>query len=113
MVNSKKFIKKKENFTCAQCGVFVEGNGYTNHCPQCLWSKHVDIHPGDRKSLCGGMMRPEQIEIQSGEYSIVHKCVICKHSKRNKTSPNDNFEVILSFFSQKKNIDHKYVVYVF
>ena len=25
-----------------------ERNGYTNHCSQCLWSKHVDINPGDR-----------------------------------------------------------------
>ena len=26
----------------------MKGNGYTNHCPKCLWSKHVDINPGDR-----------------------------------------------------------------
>lgn len=101
MNQTKKFIKKIEDFTCSQCGTHVLGNGYTNHCPECLWSKHVDIHPGDRKSDCKGMMRPEKIEIHSGEYSIVHKCVYCKHTKRNKTSPDDNFDSILSFFSPK------------
>lgn len=50
----KKFQRTTENFVCEKCGFIVEGNGYTNHCPNCIWSKHVDIHPGDRASLCGG-----------------------------------------------------------
>lgn len=92
---NQNFIKKKEDFTCQQCGLSVVGDGYTNHCPECLWSKHVDIHPGDRKATCKGMMRPVQIEIKSDSYTIVHKCVICKHTKRNKTAPVDNMEVII------------------
>ena len=52
----KKFIKVKEDFVCEHCGAEVKGDGYTNHCPKCLWSKHVDVHPGDRAAECGGMM---------------------------------------------------------
>jgi len=94
-MQSKKFIKTKENFICEQCGLSVVGDGYTNHCPQCLWSKHVDVHPGDRKATCNGMMRPVQVEYKSDTYVIVHRCVLCKHTKRNKSSPMDNFEAII------------------
>ena len=57
------FIRKIENFTCNNCGTFVVGDGYTNHCPNCLFSKHVDTSPGDRKSSCKGLMEPIGIEI--------------------------------------------------
>ena len=65
------FQKKIENFTCGDCGAKVKGNGYTNHCPVCLWSKHVDVNPGDRQNICGGMMRPVAVEFDHGEYMIV------------------------------------------
>ena len=44
-----RFIRREENFVCEVCGAKVKGTGYTNHCPQYLWSKHVDkLIPGDR-----------------------------------------------------------------
>jgi len=49
LLPEKKFQKRIENFTCEKCGLFVKGTGYTDHCPNCLWSKHMDINPGDRK----------------------------------------------------------------
>lgn len=88
------FKRKIEDFVCENCGQGVKGNGYTNHCSRCLWSKHVDINPGDRASDCEGMMSPSKIEIKGGEYDITHKCVKCGHEKRNKMSPEDNFEKI-------------------
>ena len=42
---SLKFKRKKENFVCENCGAEVKGDGFTNHCPKCLYSKHVDIFP--------------------------------------------------------------------
>ncbi|MDD5098776.1 MAG: RNHCP domain-containing protein [Candidatus Colwellbacteria bacterium] len=87
------FIKKKENFVCENCGEQITGDGYTNHCPNCLWSKHVDISPGDRASDCFGAMRPIRIELKSGEFVIIHKCDKCGAEKRNKMSPGDNMEV--------------------
>ena len=92
---SKRFQRKQENFQCENCGYFVQGNGYTNHCPQCLWSKHVDLNPGDRQSTCHGMMEPIKVDQKKGAYMIVHKCLTCGLEKRNKTDKDDNFEVLL------------------
>src|SRR3989338_8156335 len=50
MTTSRRFQRTKEDFTCERCGFFVRGSGYTNHCPQCLWSKHVDVNPGNRQA---------------------------------------------------------------
>ena len=86
------FIRTVEDFTCGHCGAVVVGNGYTNHCPVCLWSKHVDIAPGDRQSACAGLMKPTFLEQEKGEWVITHTCVVCGHTKRNKLSPADNFE---------------------
>jgi len=90
------FFKKEEDFVCKVCGTKVKGTGYTNHCPNCLFSLHVDeISPGDRLSSCKGLMEPIKAEIENGEYTLTHKCQICKKVIKNKTSPEDNFEEIL------------------
>jgi len=94
-METKKFQRIKENFICEKCGLFVKGTGYTNHCPRCLWSKHVDVNPGDRQSLCRGLMEPIGVELKSGEYIIVHRCIFCGVIKRNKASKDDNFDIIL------------------
>lgn len=93
------FKRKIEDFVCDNCGQVVKGDGYTNHCPRCLWSKHVDTTPGDRASDCGGIMRPSKIEIKKGEYDLIHKCVKCGYEKRNKMSPKDNFDEILKMMN--------------
>lgn len=71
------FIRQVEDFTCEHCGLAVRGSGYTNHCPRCLWSKHVDREPGDRAETCGGMMEPIALEGSSPDYRIVHACERC------------------------------------
>lgn len=73
----------------------MRGNGYTNHCPKCLWSKHVDINPGDRQESCGGLMEPVGIELRGRDYMIVHRCISCNFERRNKTEKDDDFNVIL------------------
>jgi hypothetical protein len=90
-----RFQKKVEDFKCEKCGYEVSGSGYTNHCPNCLWSKHVDVFPGDREESCEGLMRPARVEKKDGEYVIVHKCEVCREERRNKMSPKDNFEEIV------------------
>lgn len=97
----KLFARRKEDFTCEVCGTEVKGNGYTNHCPECLCSKHVDINPGDRASDCGGIMRPVDIEMKKGEYIIVHKCEKCGFVRRNKSAEGDNFATILAIMQEK------------
>lgn len=92
---TKRFSRNVEDFNCEHCGAEVKGTGYTNHCPQCLWSKHVDINPGDRQAECQGMMEPVSVETKRGEYVLLHRCVKCGFERRNKTTPGDNFEAIL------------------
>ncbi|MDD4761471.1 MAG: RNHCP domain-containing protein [Candidatus Pacebacteria bacterium] len=90
-----RFIKNKEDFKCENCGFEVLGDGYTNHCPKCLYSLHIDINPGDRASKCRGMMRPEKIEKRGKKYIIIHKCEKCGEEKKNKMKEEDNFEKII------------------
>ncbi len=90
------FIKNKEDFECEKCGVFVEGSGYTNHCSECLWSKHVDVNPGDRLEKCCGLMEPVGVEIKNSETVIVHKCQKCGSLRKNRSAANDNQEKIIS-----------------
>lgn len=97
----KKFKKTIENFVCKNCGSKVLGNGYTNHCPRCLWSKHVDVHPGNRKEDCRGMMKPVDVEIKSGKYILVHQCVTCGYTKKNEVAKNDDFDIMLKLAKDK------------
>jgi hypothetical protein len=91
---SGKFSKNKEDFKCEHCGFETRGTGYTNHCPRCLWSRHVDINPGDRKEKCGGMMELIKTEYLRGEFIIVHRCVKCGIQRRNTASKDDNVEAL-------------------
>lgn len=93
--NMKKFVRNIEDFNCVHCGAVVHGNGYTNHCPNCLWSKHVDNNPGDRLSECHGMMKPVSAMPDGTGYIIVHKCEKCGKIIRQKTSDNDNIDEII------------------
>ncbi len=89
------FKKTKENFECQNCGREVLGDGFTNHCPDCLYSKHVDINPGDRLSKCGGLMEPVNVIKNGREYSLIHKCIKCGYEKTNKCQKEDNFDTVL------------------
>ena len=91
---SQKFQKNKEDFTCEKCGFFVVGSGYTNHCTKCLWSKHVDIYPGDRAGKCCGLMKPIKIESEKGEFIIIHECQKCGVKKKNKTNKEDDLNIL-------------------
>ena len=95
------FIAREEPFTCEHCGAPVQplrGGTYRNHCPQCLWSKHVDDQgPGDRASLCSGMMEPVGID-QSGKKGgmVIHRCETCGKTIPNKRAEDDEWEQIFS-----------------
>jgi len=97
---AQNFKRKIEDFVCEKCGQEVKGDGYTNHCQECLWSKHVDINPGDRAAGCGGMMKPISFAEKSGEYDITHECLKCGHKKINKMSPEDNFNEMLKISAE-------------
>jgi hypothetical protein len=100
---ARKFQRKIEDFICEKCGENVKGTGYTNHCPKCLWSKHVDINPGDRAEKCGGMMRPTKIDFEKGDFILIHKCDRCGVEKRKTLEKKDDFNEALNI-AKKANI---------
>lgn len=91
-MQTKRFSRNKENFKCENCGQEVKGTGYTNHCPECFYSKHVDINPGDRLEQCQGLMEPIRVEVEHGEQILVQRCVKCQKEMKNKLSGEDNLE---------------------
>ncbi len=95
------FTRTVEDFQCEHCGASVVGNGYTNHCPKCLWSKHVDTHPGDRASACKGMMKPAAVERVGDEWILTHRCERCGYEKRNTMAPEDNFDAAVALSQTK------------
>lgn len=91
---TKNFTRKIEDFTCGVCGNEVAGNGYTNHCPECLSSKHVDIQPGDRACSCGGIMYAVSYEQRNGAEFITHECSVCGFERRNKVTSQDSRQAL-------------------
>ena len=74
-------------FFCAHCGRKVRSltNGsYRNHCPFCLWSRHVDRTPGDRAHPCRGLMEPVAVERTSRGWRIIHRCRACDARRPNR-----------------------------
>lgn len=101
LLMSTTFKRTIEDFVCENCDKEVHGNGYTNHCPHCLFSKHMDINPGDRLSPCQGLMKPVSITNEKGEYHIIHRCILCGFEKNNKAAPEDNFDLLIKIAAGK------------
>ncbi|WP_347791495.1 RNHCP domain-containing protein [Solibacillus sp. CAU 1738] len=77
-------------FKCENCGVVVKpltNGSFRNHCPNCLYSKHMDNVPGDRTSNCKGLMKPIGLDYSGKKgYQIVHQCTKCQKLGRNKVA---------------------------
>ncbi len=92
----KNFIRKKEDFVCERCGERVVGDGYTDHCRECLWGKHVDREiPGDRESECGGAMEPIMAVYKQEKFKILYRCIKCGHEFWVKEGKGDNREKLV------------------
>ena len=101
----RKFTKIDEEFVCEHCGKKVEKLGYTcrNHCNNCLYSKHVDINPGDREETCHGLLEPIKVELDSKKgYVIVYRCQKCGAIRKNKAAEDDNMELIISLTAMSR-----------
>lgn len=61
----------------------------------------MDVNPGDRAALCGGMMEPVALEGSTDEYTIVHQCVVCKKMHRNKQAAEDNLEMLIGIANKR------------
>lgn len=90
-----------ESFTCKVCGAPVSpenaGTGHRNHCPRCLSSLHVDHQPGDRASLCGGVMEAVGVWVRkNGEWAVIHRCRDCGVFRSNRLAADDNPTLLMS-----------------
>lgn len=103
-MQNKKFKMKDESFICYNCGKEVSPLGYTSrdHCPECLYSLHVDINPGDRASTCKGHLIPIGIEKNKKMgYKILYKCDKCGYKTKNIMASDDNMERIINISVQE------------
>lgn len=91
-----------QSFTCVHCKRFVgplpSGGHNRNHCPYCLYSRHVDAErSGDRASGCRGPMAPiGAFQRPNGEHVLVHRCERCGFERFNRLQADDDFDLVLS-----------------
>ena len=114
----------EKGFVCEHCKKRVPvnramGTRHRNHCPFCLWSKHVDLkNPGDRKSTCLGAMEPLGLtfkkeginkygKLRQGELMVVHRCLNCGQYSINRIAADDDSTAILELFEKSLKLDER------
>ncbi|GHO53961.1 RNHCP domain-containing protein [Ktedonobacter robiniae] len=96
-----RYNTEEEVFKCRHCRRFVcplpSGGHHRNHCPFCLYSRHVDDRQsGDRLSTCGSSMEPVgRFQRTRGEDVIVHRCLGCGFERFNRVAADDDYELML------------------
>ena len=84
------------SFRCRHCQLDVPldvaGTSHRNHCPSCLWSRHLDDDvPGDRSADCGSSMEPIAVTVRGdGEWVLIHRCLACDELHLNRAAGDDN-----------------------
>lgn len=103
VIKMKLFTRNDESFVCEQCQKKVEKLNYTSrdHCPYCLYSKHVDIMPGDRLNKCQGLLKPISIEKFKNTFKIVYQCEKCGQEHKNIIANDDDMKKIIELSVQK------------
>ncbi len=92
----------EQGFKCGHCKRFIgplpSGGHHRNHCPFCLYSRHVDAkRSGDRASTCGALMQPiGAFQRPNGEHVIVHRCLGCGFERFNRIAADDDFDLVLT-----------------
>jgi hypothetical protein len=109
-------------FSCKYCQAYVHtqpllsGVHNRNHCPYCLWSRHVDLNkPGDRLSACKAIMQPIGLTIKPGrdkfgidcfgELMLIHRCKECGKLSINRIAADDITERLLEIFHTSMGTD--------
>lgn len=108
-------FRANADFTCKYCGIYVSsqslvsGVNNRNHCPNCLYSRHLDLfQAGDRLCACKGMMAPVGLTVKRitdkynsnalGELMLVHHCLACSSVSINRIAADDNNVNLLATF---------------
>ncbi len=109
------------DFTCLHCRVYVTANPLVcrvhnrNHCPLCLWSRHMDLHKaGDRLAACRAPMRPIGLTLKKsaqkygqpqGELMLIHACTECGAISINRIAADDDNDTIFQVFQASAYLD--------
>jgi len=108
-------IRWFKDFKCTHCREMVavdcllSGVKNRNHCPYCLWSKHLDLYQaGDRLSACKAGMQPVGLALkrsrkkygpaQGGELMLIHRCTGCGSISVNRIAADDIAERLYEVF---------------
>jgi hypothetical protein len=102
------------DFKCAHChhtvynAHWLSGVNNRNHCPYCLWSRHLDLYSaGDRLSACKAPMQPLALTAKRcknkyghgrGELMLVHMCIDCGDVSINRIAADDDAWTLLEVF---------------
>ncbi len=108
-------------FTCLHCrgsvspGWMLSGVRHRNHCPYCLWSRHLDwMEAGDRLSACKAGMQPVGLTLKRclkkygsgrGELMLVHRCTDCGTVSINRIAADDDPGTIFGIFEASSILD--------
>ena len=101
-----------DDFRCIHChqpvssASLLSGVRNRNHCPYCLYSRHVDQHKvGDRLAVCQAKMKPVGLTFKktkkkyasasSGELMLVHVCQGCGKIDINRIAADDDAMKVL------------------
>jgi len=112
------------DFRCGHCGNHVStahvlsGVNNRNHCPYCLWSRHLDLYvAGDRLSACKGQMRPigltmkksrNKYQVKSrGELMLIHECVECRCLSINRIAADDDPDSVMDTFDSSLSLNRQ------
>lgn len=87
-------MKEEKEYRCLCCGWtsdLKDKEPWPDHCPNCLYSLHLDREPGDRASDCHGRMEPIGVWVRkNGEWAIIHRCLRCGKIGSNRIAADDN-----------------------
>ena len=111
------------DFECAHCGYIVSsahwlsGVNNRNHCPYCLWSRHLDLYAaGDRLSACKAPMQPIALTSKRsrnkyasgrGELMLVHLCTDCGDVSINRIAADDDSDTLLEVFNATRALSSR------
>lgn len=111
----------KNNFKCEHCGREVSSEGsigtnHRNHCPFCLWSKHLGQSIENKRLECSEMMEPIGLTFKQegmdkygkerrGEIMIIHRCTKDGEISINRLASDDNTETIMKVFEESQILD--------
>jgi hypothetical protein len=111
----------ENGFLCAHCHGFVSTeSGFSgvqnrNHCPYCLWSRHLDLYAGgDRLSACKAMMEPIGLTLKAtrkkygpcrSELMLIHSCKECSNLSINRIAADDDSQTVFTIFEGSFRLD--------